>query len=345
MPKRVNNIFDKSLKFKKMLEAYDRAAKNKGRYKEIINFSLDLANNITNILKELYYGKYNTGCYRTFKIYEPKERIIKALPFKDRVVQQWYVEEFIKPIFVPQFIENTYACINGRGVHSAVKKLQKFYYNYSKKNNDVYVLKCDIKKYFYSIDKNILYSLIERKIKDKKVLALTKKLIFYNDSDVGIPIGNYTSQYYANIYLNELDHFIKEKLGVKYYVRYMDDFILLLKDKSECKIVLEKITIFLNEKLKLKLNDKTNYFNAKQGITFCGYKVFRNYIRLKNENKKKINKKVKFWNKMYKQNKLDLRETTMKFNSWIGHAKNADCYHLIRKMTKKCKFLYESELL
>ena len=181
-----------------------------------------------------------------------------SLPFKDRVVHQWYIEEFIKPFYVKRFINDSYACIEGRGTHKAVFKLQK--YLNENNNKDIYVLKCDIEKYFFNIDKDILFNTLKRDIKDKYLLELTKKIIFDNINN-GLPIGNYTSQYFANIYLNELDWFIKDNLGIKYYIRYMDDFIFLLDSKEECKLVLDEIRKFLNNKLKLNLNKKTRYFN------------------------------------------------------------------------------------
>ncbi len=340
MPKRVNNIFYSKLKFKNMLEAYERSAEEKHYNKEVILYEMDLASNIVKVLKELYSGQYRTSKYREFTIYEPKQRIIKALPFKDRVVQQWYVEEFIKPIFLPKFIEDTYACIPTKGVHQAVHKLRKYTYIMSKKNSDFYFLKCDISKFFNTIHKETLYKIMERYVKDKYFLNHTKLLIYSDDSPIGIPIGNYTSQYFANIYLNMLDHYIKENLNVKYYVRYMDDFAMVLNSKEECKEILEKIKKFLNEKLKLKLNKKTNYFKAKQGINFCGYKIFATHILLKKTNKSKMYKKIKIWNELYKKNKLDLKETFLKLTSWEGHAKNADTYFLRKKVRDKCDWLY-----
>lgn len=341
MSKRVNNIFFDKLKFKNMIAAYEKTSQGKKKYKEIINYEMDLANNITQTLKQLYNGTYQVGKYREFQIYEPKKRIIQSLPFKDRIVQQWYVEEFIKPIFIPKFIEDTYACIDGRGVHKGVKKLNRYMYNYSKKNENLYILKCDISKFFYSINKEKLFNIIKRKVKDKQFLELTKLLIYHNNELKGIPIGNYTSQYFANIYLNELDHFVKEKLKIKYYVRYMDDFILLLKDKEQAKEALNEIREFLENKLDLKLNKKTNYFKMKQGVIFCGYKIYNDHILLRKDNKKKIYKKVKNWNKLYYQNKLDLKQTCIRLNSWIGHAQNADTYLLVQKVKRNCEWLYD----
>ena len=324
-----------------MLKAYERASKNKHKCKEVITYELDLASNIIDTLKQLYAGVYKVGNYRQFRIYEPKERIIQSLPFRDRIVQQWYVEEFIKPIFVPKFIKDTYACLENRGVHKAVKKLNKYMYEYNKINRDFYVLKCDVSKFFYSINKQRLYEIVNRYVKDKAFMKLTKDLIYHDRNEVGIPIGNYTSQYFANIYLNELDHFVKEKLKIKYYVRYMDDFVLLLEDRNQCRVILEEIKEFLDKNLGLKLNKKTNYFRNSQGVNFCGYKIFKTHIMLKKENKKKI--KIKNWNKLYHKKELDLRETTLKLNSWIGHAQNADTFFLVNKMIRSCDWLYDGK--
>lgn len=326
-----------------MLKAYERASKNKHKCKEVITYELDLASNIIDTLKQLYAGVYKVGNYRQFRIYEPKERIIQSLPFRDRIVQQWYVEEFIKPIFVPKFIKDTYACLENRGVHKAVKKLNKYMYEYNKINRDFYVLKCDVSKFFYSINKQRLYEIVNRYVKDKAFMKLTKDLIYHDRNEVGIPIGNYTSQYFANIYLNELDHFVKEKLKIKYYVRYMDDFVLLLEDRNQCRVILEEIKEFLDKNLGLKLNKKTNYFRNSQGVNFCGYKIFKTHIMLKKENKKKIKIKIKNWNKLYHKKELDLRETTLKLNSWIGHAQNADTFFLVNKMIRSCDWLYDGK--
>ncbi|MCI9177208.1 MAG: RNA-directed DNA polymerase [Clostridia bacterium] len=344
MSKRVNNIFYEKLKFRNMLEAYERAAKGKKDCQEVIKYEMNLANNITETLKQLYNNQYRVGKYREFLIYEPKKRVIQSLPFVDRVIQQWYVEEFIKPIFVPKFIEDTYACIDGRGVHKAVKKFSKYMYNFTKENPDCYILKCDISKFFYSINKEKLMQIITKKVKDERFLGLTKKLIYHNREPVGIPIGNYTSQYFANVYMNEVDHFVKEKLKVKCYVRYMDDFILLTKNKEEAKEILNKVRQYLKENLGLELNKKTNYFKAKQGVIFCGYKIYKDHILLKKENKKKIYKKVKVWNELYDEKNLDLRLSSMQLNSWMGHAKNCDAYRLIKKVKSNCKWLYEENL-
>lgn len=341
MPKRVNHIFDEKLKFELMVEAFYRAAKGKRENKEVILYEMNLAENVTNLLKDVYLGRYKPGIYRKFTVFEPKQREILALPFRDRVLHQWYVEEFIKPIFLPNFIDETYACIPNRGLHKAMEKL-KFYirckYN---QNRDFYFLKCDIAKFFNNIDKEILFQIIARKVKDQKFLHLTKCIIFDGTGKIKIPIGNYTSQFFANIYLNELDHFVKEKLKIKYYVRYMDDFILLLDTKEEAKLVLAQIDQYLAERLHLKLNKKTNYFKLSQGVNFCGFKIFLNKAYLSKVNKKSIYKRVKSWNKLYQKGRLDLEKSWASLQSWTGHAKYAS-NEIAKDVVNQCDWIYEN---
>ncbi|MDD4718313.1 MAG: hypothetical protein PHY00_00650 [Bacilli bacterium] len=202
MPKTIKNSFNDKITFIKLYEAYNRARKNKGNKKEILLYTMDLETNLSNLLKRLQEGKYKLGKYREFKIYEPKERIIKSLPFEDRIVHQWVVHEFIKPYYIPRFLNTSCACIDGKGTHYVVKTLQDFMKRMKINNGNYYILKCDISKFFYNIDKSILYNIISKRVSDKKLLSLIKILIFDDGEEVGIPIGNYTSQYFANIYLN-----------------------------------------------------------------------------------------------------------------------------------------------
>ena len=230
MPKKIKNCFYKNLTFDKLYAAHLRARKHKTYKNEVINFELNLENNLINLVNNIKNKSYHLGKYYEFKVYEPKERIIKALPYIDRIVHQWYVEEFIKPYIVPKFINTTYACIQNRGTHNAVDQIQKYMRIYKRNSKNFWILKCDVKKFFYNIDPVILYDIMKKYISDKALLDFTHLLIFDKNTsvnNVGIPIGNYTSQFFANIYLNELDQYVKRILKIKYYVRYMDDFIVL----------------------------------------------------------------------------------------------------------------------
>ena len=335
MSKSLKNCFDKKLTFEKLLEAEKRARKNKSNKREILEFEIDLESNIINILRELKEERYKLGKYREFKVFEPKERIIKSLPYKDRIVQQWYVEEFIKPFFVPRMIYDSYACIEQRGTHKAVDQVQRYMKRMKKEFPNYYVLQGDIRKFFFSINRNKLYEILKRKIKDKKLLELTYLFIFDNEDSASIPIGNYTSQYFGNIYLNELDWYIKNKLKVKYYVRYLDDFIVFGRSKKECKEIKEKIGIFLKDKLMLEYNPKSRYYPSRLGIDFCGYRIFEKYRLVRKRSKKKIKKNIKIWKKLKSEGKLNKKKMEQSYKSWLGHIKHASSYYL--KINIECR--------
>lgn len=347
MSRTIKNCFYKNLTFEKMYSAHIRARKGKVLKSEVIKFEIDLENNIINLINKIKNGSYKLGKYHTFFVYEPKKREIKSLPYIDRVVHQWYVEEFIKPYFLPRFITTTYACIDDRGTHSAVNCAQK-YLRLAKQNfgNDYWILKCDIKKFFYSIDQQILFDILKKYISDKKLLEFSKLLIFDNEekNGIGIPIGNYTSQFFANIYLNELDKYAKYTLKQKYYLRYMDDFLFIVKTKEDAKIIKAKVEDFIHNNLKLELNHKSRYYPAHFGINFCGFRIFETHRLVRKSCKKKINKNIKNWNKLWENNKLDYNQMQMSINSWLGHVKHANSYKLTQKIFKKCKFLYTDDL-
>ena len=192
MCKKIKNWFFEKLTFEKLLEAHYRAKQHKTYKGEVIKYELNLENNLTNLLHQLANGTYRLGKYFTFKIYEPKERYIQALPYKDRIVHQWYVEEFIKPFIIPKFINTTFACLTDRGTHKAVEEVQRQMRIFQRNNGDFWILKCDIKKFFYSINPCILFNIMKKYIQDSKLLALTQILIFngpINLTQCGIPIG------------------------------------------------------------------------------------------------------------------------------------------------------------
>jgi len=340
MCKSIKKCFYKKLTFKNLLAAHYRACKGKGLRKEVILFEMDLETNLIRILNEIKSGNYKFGKYREFIIYEPKERLIKSLPYKDRIVHQWYVEEFIKPYYHKRFISDSYACIENKGNHKAVLNMQRKMKKKFKENKDYYVLKCDIKKYFYNIDKGILLNLLSNKIKDKKVIEFTK-IILDDGSNIGIPIGNYTSQYFANIYLNELDQYIKNVLRIKYYERFMDDFILLLNDKNEATKILEKIRHFLIEQLHLELNSKCKYYHNKFGVNFSGYVIYKDFILLRKRFKNNFRKNIRLWIKLNRINHLDENRMKMSYNSFCAHAMHANSFNYMKNinnvMNKKVK--------
>ena len=318
VPKTIRNQFNKYLELKYFIEAYERAKKNKSNRREVMTFVQKLEFNLLNIIDSIKNNTYHVSKYSEFVIYEPKKRIIRKLPFKDRIVHQWYVECFIKEYFVKRFIYDSYACIEGKGTHKCIIRTQTFMRRMKKEYGNYYVVQFDISKFFYSIDKRILLDILSKKINDNKLLEFTKILLYDSDSDdIGLPIGNYTSQYF------ELDYYIKHEHKIKYYIRYLDDFICLVKDKCIAKYVYNKIECFVNNKLNLKLNPKSRYYPSKLGINFCGFIIHEEYKLLRKRCKKNIINKIK----LYKEGKVSNDEYKRSMASFIGHIKWANSYN------------------
>lgn len=222
-----------------------------------------------------------------------------------------------------------------------MEAIQHYMQVYKRNHGDFWILKCDIKRFFYSINPNILFNILKRQISDKKLLNFTYHLIFDNrEEPIGIPIGNYTSQFFANIYLNELDQYIKHKLKVKYYVRYMDDFILLLDTKEECKDIKKKIEEFIAEHLQLELNHKSRYYPCAQGVNFCGFRIWPTHRLLRTNSKKKIKRKIRRWNKYWYKGEIDFDIVMPSLQSWIGHSSHCNSHMIKQKILHMSNFLY-----
>lgn len=332
MPKTIRNIYDNAVSFEKLLKSHKKARRGKREKKEIILFELNLENEILNLEKELKLGRYKPGSYKSFKVYEPKERVIMAASYRDRVVHQWYVENFIEPYFVPQFIETSYAGIKGRGMHKASKDVQKAMEIAKNKWNEYYILKMDVTKYFQNIDKRILWDIIKRKIKDKKLLWLTKLILMSTEGMNGLPLGNYTSQMFANIYLNELDQYAKHVLKCKNYFRYMDDIVIICENKTIAQNNLKMLSEFAKTNLKLTFNSKTKIFKNIQGVNFCGYKINENRLKIRNQSKYRMKRKLKLYTKQLKSGKITLQEIQRSIAGWTGYVKHADTFNLMKSM-------------
>lgn len=332
MAKTLRNEYDKYLTYENLMKAHLQSRKGKGYRKEIILFNLKQEEYIMWLKEQLETEKYKHGGYTVFYITEPKLRKIEKYKYIDRIVHRWYVNSFMEKYFIPQFINTSYACIKNKGMHKATLDLQKTMRKCKAKWNNYYILKMDIKKYFENINKEIMYKILERKIKDRKVLWLTKEIIYSNKGDIGLPIGNYTSQIFANIYLNELDQYVKHKLKCKYYFRYMDDCIILVKTKEEAKQILEEIKEFLKRNLELELNSKTQIFKSKQGVNFCGYKINEYRLKIRDKGKRKLKKKVKELKYKIMQGEVTSKEAKKYLAGHLGYIKIANTYNLEKKL-------------
>lgn len=324
MTKQMRTRFDDYVNYTAFEEAHRRASRGKRYKSDVLKFCANETENLFHIMDVVGDLRYKPSDYHEFYIKDPKKRLILALPYWDRIVHQWYVENFIKPYYIPRFIADTYACIPDRGIHSAVAKMQQYMRQMSHQTDGkYYILKMDISKFFYNIDLNVLYSILERDIHDKKVLSLTHTMIFEDGSHDGLPIGNYISQYFANIYLNELDQYCKRVLKIKYYVRYMDDFIILAPDKATARRWFETIDKFVNERLHLKLNPKSRYYPGGHSLDFIGYLIYEDHILLRKRSKRHLLETISD----FKDGVIDKDKFCERCNAWAGHAMHGNAYN------------------
>ena len=263
--KRAKSLFNQIISYENVRLAWLKARRHKTSKNVVKNFSKNVNKNLLIVQKNLKSKPAILSSYSQFTIYEPKERLISVVPFIDRVMHH-AIMNVLEPVFEKQFIYHTYACRKGKGSHKAIK------YAFSKAKNCEFFLKLDVKKYFDNIDHQILKQKLSRIIKDKECLDLLFDIIDSFSTEKGLPIGNLTSQFFANLYLSELDHFVLEKLKPSGYCRYMDDFLLFCNSKTELLKMYSKIESFCYEKLLLNLKPFI-FGKCKDGIAFLGYKI------------------------------------------------------------------------
>lgn len=327
-----------------------KARKGKRLKDNVITFEKNIEDELFRLQEELTSKTYTPGKYREFTIYERKPRKISAAPYRDRVVHHALCN-VIEPVFEKTFIFDSYACRKYKGTHKAVDRFTEF----CRKNR--YVLKADIKKYFPSIDHKILFDKIKKKIKCKDTLWLIKIIIdhsnpqedvinYFKGDDIfepfrrrkGIPIGNLTSQFFANIYLNELDHYVKEELKCRYYIRYVDDIAILDESKERLWDIKSEIERFL-EKDRLKLHPKKcMVFPTSIGTDFLGYRVFTTHRLIRKDNSVKFIKKMRKMSRLYREGILDWKDINPSVQSWLGHASHADTYWLKKSIFERITF-------
>lgn len=337
----------KAFSFGNLYQSYLMCRCGKREKTTTIKFELQVLENIYKLAFLLQKKKYEIGEYNYFCIYEPKKREIMALTFEHRVVQYCLCKYILEPVIEKHLIYDTYACRLGKGTHKGLYRLDDFLkQHYRKHGLNGYIIKGDISKYFYSIDHDILKNMLYPMI-DESIYWLLDQIID-STKNPGIPLGNQSSQWFANLYLSSFDHWVKEKLRIKYYIRYMDDWIAILPTKEDAHCCLQEMEKYLWEKLKLRTNEKTQIFPIKNGINFLGFnsrlaktgKVIR---KVRQKSKSAMKRKLRKFKCLYVADKIAKENIELSYNSWLGHAKHGHCYRLIQSMDKYYKKVFEGD--
>lgn len=351
--KTINNLFPKIYDFENLFEAYKLAVKTKRYRPDVMEYMDRLEENLFELQNQLMWGQYEVGRYNIFYVYEPKKRLIMSLQFKDRVAQHAIYRQ-LNPLIEKQYIKDSYACRAGYGTHAAINRLQYWLRETDRKKKKYYYLKLDIAKYFYRIDHSVLKRILARKIRDKPLLDLLDKIIDCEDTnfglplgadigdvafdemlgDVGLPIGNLTSQMFANLYLNEQDQYCKHTLKIHYYIRYMDDVIILHHDKRYLAEVQKQIADFLGNELNLQLNKKTCIRPTSMGIEFVGFRVWSTHRKLRKKTAKKMKKRLRYLFRAYTDGEIDKETLDRSVASYRGILKHCDSYGLRKSLNE-----------
>ncbi len=343
--KRYGNLWQKIVDFGNLLSAAKLAQQGKRFRPNVLAFNYNLERELFKLKEELESKTYLPGPYKTFEIVEPKRRMISAAPYRDRVVHHALCN-IVVPIFERTFIHDSYANRVGFGTHRALRRFTDF------ARSSSYVLQCDIKKYFPSIDHEILKLLVRNKIKCADTLWLIDTIIdnsnpqqpvieYFPGDDLlsplsrrrGLPIGNLSSQFFANVYLNGFDHFVLEQLKLSKYVRYVDDFVFCSNDRlllQDARLAVEEYLV----KLRLKIHPiKSQLFETKKGANFLGFRVFPDTIRVRQESLRRGRRRLRCLQRKCANGEIELAKLSRSVQSWVAHLEHGDTWNLRQAMS------------
>jgi RNA-directed DNA polymerase len=339
------HLYPQIASFENMYLAFKAARKGKRARPDIAEFEFDLESNLLDLQSELLAENYQPGPYHNFRINDPKPRLISAAPFRDRVVHHALCR-VIEPLFDIRFIHDTYACRTGKGTHAAIDRAQKFSECYP------YVLKCDIEHFFPRMDHQVLYQQFTRVIADRQTLRLCELILdsgaeihkdvepaYFANDDLfsairphGLPIGNLTSQFWANVYLNPLDHFIKRELKCPAYVRYVDDFLLFANNKSDLHEWRTAVIQFLSAQRLTLHESEAQVFPTQTGIPFLGWRIYPDHLRLKRRNGVAFQRRYAALRRKFGRGKITREKMDASVQGWIAHVQHGQTWGLRRSL-------------
>jgi hypothetical protein len=341
--KRLKHVFPKIYEFEHLYRAHRLARRAKRSKEEVVRFELDLNRNLIDLRQQLLDRTYQPGPYREFTVYEPKERIIMSLPYRDRVVQHSLCDQILGPWLNRQLIYDNCASRPGKGTHFGLYRLSRFMKEfYHVRGTEGYILKADISKFFYRIRHDRLKAMLYPGIADPDLKWLLDTIIDSTPGNVGIPIGNMMSQWFAIFFLNQMDRMIKEKLHIRWYSRYMDDFVLIHESKSylqECLVQIREHLAYLG----LELNNKTQIFPLRNGVDYLGFHTYLtedgHVIRkLRDSSKKRMKRKIRAFKRKFANNEITFEDIKRSMQSWLAHASHGHTYQLRQRMIRRCVF-------
>ncbi len=342
-----HKLFNELCSYRNIFLAYGKARKGKTSRPYVVEFEKDLEENLMQLRTELLLHSYRPKPLKTFILRDPKTRRISKSAFRDRIVHHALCN-IIEPIFDKTFIYDSYANRLGKGTLKAIQRFDCFKRKVSQNNSRFcFVLKADIKHYFERVEHRLLLNLISKQINDAKIVWLTRTLLENHssqDKGKGMPLGNLTSQFFANIYLNELDQFVKHKLRAKYYIRYVDDFVIMERNKANLREYKTHLNKFLKT-VELELHpDKSKINPLNTGAYFLGFKIFYFYKLMKKSSIRKMRRKLINFEYLLEADKISYDKTYMSFEGWLSHAIYGNTSKLRRELVSDFDRLFKGRI-
>lgn len=334
--------YEQLCEFEHLYQAHCRARLGKRYKKEVMEFEFRLSENLMNLKDRLKKGIYKMDPYRPFTIFDPKKRQIYAPSYRDRVVQHCFCDQILVPLLEPRLIYDNAASRKGKGTHFALERTTAFFRRFYQQhgNSRGYILKCDVRKYFDSIDHRILYETLRKTgCLDQKLLWFLRQVLgsYHTEFGKGLPLGNQSSQWFALYYLDRMDRIIKEQLKIQYYSRYMDDCILIHHDRVYLQHCLEVIREHIEKERLLAFNEKTQIMPISQGVDYLGFHFFltdtgKVIRRLRTKNKQRIRRRLKAYQRAYAKGKLEFSAIRRSLDSYQGHLAHGHTYRLRKNL-------------
>lgn len=336
----MNNLFDQIVAPENVAAAYHRTQLGQPKYKvAAILFDRERKTNLNKLVDEVVTGSYRPSQYHRFTVYEPKERVIYAPSYRDKIVQHM-TNNILAPYFKQTYIVDSYACITGRGnthaVDTLVRYLRRAQWLYGAQ---AYLVKTDVARFFYSMCHDTLKHLLHKQIPCPRTYALLARIIDGSPESPGLPLGNLTSQLFANVYMNPLDQFCKRQLGLRFYLRYADDMFAICPNKTEAREALRRMVWFTKDRLKLKLHPlKSTVLPITKGLDALGFKIYPTHLLLKRASKLRIKRYLRQVPKRLTRG-VSVLEVEQRLNGWLNYASRANIYNFLQYLLARYPYL------
>ncbi|MFK4014869.1 reverse transcriptase domain-containing protein [Cobetia marina] len=327
-------------------DAYRKTQKGKSKFKvDAIVFASNESINIEALRQELLSGIYSPSSYVEFSVFEPKERVIYAPRYRDKIVQH-AINNVLRDFYEPKFIFDSYACIRGKGNLRAVSRARNFMQSASRIYSDPWIVKADVQKFFYSIDRRVLKEIVKRKLGCQKTTDLLFLIMDSTPTEKGLPLGNLTSQLMANVLMNEIDQYIKRRLGVRFYIRYADDLMMIVDGKAQASDILGCIRSFGRDVIHLTFPDRKCFIRplrSKQGLEFLGYRITPSRIGLTSSSRSRIIRRLAIYDRKISDGSIPKDKVIESLVSWYSYASVARCEKFVKEACSRTRNIRFSE--